>query len=396
MKNKKRISLQTLALPALAACALAPAPAADCCHAAGAARPVLVEKWGALPDGRAVSIFTLDNGRGLRVRVSDFGAVIASIETPAKNGVVDDIALGYPALAGYMEDAAGTYFGSVVGRVANRIGKGRFTLDGKTYKLATNNTPGGLPCTLHGGKIGYNKVLWTARVIPGESPSVVLSYRSPDGEEGFPGNLDLTVTYTVRPDNTLRIEYAAVTDKATPVNLSQHSYFNLAGEGNGTILNHRLRIGASRTTPVDIGLIPTGRLQPVAGTPLDFLQPHAIGERVDAADEQLKFGAGYDHNWALDGWKPGNKELLFAAEVFEPLSGRVMTVLTTEPGLQFYCGNFLDGTIKGKSGKPYLHRGGIALETQHFPDSPNQPDFPSIILRPGKRYESATELKFST
>ncbi|MDR2844878.1 MAG: galactose mutarotase, partial [Puniceicoccales bacterium] len=293
------------------------APTTHNTHATdGTAAPVTAEKWGRLPDGRAVTLYTLDNGQGLRVRIANYGAIIVSVETPDKTGAVADVALGYANIEGYLNDP-GTYFGAVVGRVANRIAAGKFTLDGIAHTLATNNTPAGIPCSLHGGKTGFDKVLWDAKPADGKHPALTLTYRSKDGEEGYAGNLDVTVTYTVLPCNTLRVDYAATTDKATPVNLSQHSYFNLSGEGNGTILDHQIRFAASRFTPVNAGLIPTGEVRAVAGTPFDFTQPHAIGERIGAVDEQLAFGAGYDHNWALDPAPDGTDATAprFAAEV---------------------------------------------------------------------------------
>ncbi|MDR1816698.1 MAG: galactose mutarotase [Puniceicoccales bacterium] len=367
---------------------------------AGPAKPVTSEPWGKLPDGRQITLYTLDNGKGLRVKVADYGALLVSIETPDRTGKLADIALGYAKLADYFDDAgtkSGTYFGAVVGRVANRIAHGRFTLNGVTHDLFKNNDPAGIPCSLHGGKTGFDKQFWHAATPTGDNPTIVLVRTSHDGEENYPGNLSVVVTYTLLPDNTLRVEYSATTDKPTPVNISQHSYFNLAGEGNGTILNHELRLVASNITPVNPGLIPTGKLLPVKGTPFDFTTPHKIGERVDALDKdvehQLEYGAGYDHNWVLDGASGGAPRL--AAEVYEPTTGRVLTIKTTEPGIQFYCGNFLKGDITGKSGKKYIRRGGFALETQHFPDSPNQPAFPSIILKPGDTYKSVTEFTFS-
>ncbi|MDR2862448.1 MAG: galactose mutarotase [Puniceicoccales bacterium] len=350
------------------------------------------EEWGG-KDHPGVRLYTIDNGHGLRVRISNFGALLVSVETPDKNGIVSDVALGYATLEEYLKDS--TYFGVVVGRVANRIAGGQFTLDGTTYTLPKNNTPGGIPCTLHGGNAGFSRVVWDAEPFVSNGDSGLrLTYKSKDGEEGFPGNLVATVTYTVLADNTLRVEYGAVTDKATPVNLSQHSYFNLAGEGNGDILSHEVRLNSLQFTPVNAGLIPTGELRSVIGTPFDFTKPHTVGERINAKDEQLELAGGYDHNWVLAGERGKTPRL--AAEVYEPKSGRVLTISTTEPGIQYYSGNFLDGSLKGKSGKVYLKRGGLALETQHFPDSPNQSAFPSVILRPGEHYRSVTEFKFST
>jgi aldose 1-epimerase len=280
-----------------------------------------------------------------------------------------------------------------VGRYGNRIANGQFKLDGKTYKLATNNSPGDLPCSLHGGNKGFDKAVWTAeRTTVDGVPALKLSYVSKDGEEGYPGTLKVAVTYSVTNDNGLKIDYLATTDKATPVNLTNHLYFNLRGEGNGDILGHTLMMKADRYTPVNKGLIPTGELAPVKGTPFDFTAPHAIGERVNAGNEQMRFGGGYDHNWVLNNQ---DGKLAHVATLAEPTSGRVMEVWTMEPGLQFYCGNFLDGKLTGKGGKPYPFRSGLCLETQHYPDSPNQPKFPSTILTPGKTYRTTTIYKFS-
>jgi aldose 1-epimerase len=312
---------------------------------------------------------------------------------PDREGRLDDIALGYDMVEKYVAGPA-PYFGAIIGRYGNRIAAGKFTLDGKTHILFTNNDPGGLPCSLHGGKVGFDKVIWdVAPFVTKDTAGLKLRYLSKDGEEGYPGNLDITVVYTLTASNELRVEYFATTDKATPVNLTNHSYFNLAGEGSGTILNHVLTLNASKMTPVDKGLIPTGKITPVAGTPFDFTTPHAIGARVNTpGDEQLKFGAGYDHNFVLDRAGPG---LVKAAEVYEATTGRVLEMFTEEPGIQFYCGNFLDGTNVGKSNRPYTHRTGFALETQHYPDSPNQPNFPSTILRPGEKYKTTTVYRFS-
>ncbi len=348
------------------------------------------ERWGEV-DGKAVLLYTLDNGRGLRIKATNYGGLITAIETPDRTGASGDIALGYDRLADYVK--ATPYFGALIGRYGNRIAHGAFTLDGATFKLATNNEPGGIPCALHGGIKGFDKVVWTAEPVErnGE-PGLKLHYVSRDGEEGYPGTLDVTVHYWLTKDNGLRITYRATTDKATPLNLTQHSYFNLAGHAAGSILDHQLMLAADRFTPVDKGLIPTGELRPVDGTPFDFRSPTAIGARIGAKDEQLAFGGGYDHNWVLNG-KAG--DLRLAAKVCEPKSGRVMEVWTKEPGIQFYCGNFLDGSNVGKGGKPYAYRTGFCLETQHFPDSPNQPKFPSTILRPGQVYDTETVYKFS-
>jgi aldose 1-epimerase len=352
---------------------------------------ITITSFGQLPDGRDVTLYSLVNSNGIRADVIDYGAIIVRLFVPDRAGRLDDVVLGYNALEDYLE--ASPYFGAVVGRYANRIAGGTFTLDGQTYSLATNNYPGGLPCHLHGGVIGFDKVLWAATpYITGDVPSIVLRYTSPDGEEGYPGNLDVRVTYTLGKDNSLSIDYLATSDKATPVNLTQHSYFNLKGEGQGDILDHILTINAAHMTPVRAGLIPTGIVSPVAGTPFDFRSPYPIGERISSpGDEQLELAKGYDHNWVID--RP-NSGLCLAATVFEPLSGRSLEVWTEEPGLQFYSGNFLKGSHIGKSGRPYSFRGGFCLETQHYPDSPNQPDFPCTILRPGETYSSTTVYRF--
>lgn len=350
-----------------------------------------VEPFGQLPDGRQAHLYTLENSAGLKAVISDYGGIVVRFYAPDRNGKSDDVALGFTALDDYRTRSP--YFGCLVGRVGNRIAGGKFSLDGKDYTLATNNTPGGIPCHLHGGRHGFDKVLWTAEsTVKAGRPALRLRYRSADGEEGYPGNLDVEVVYSLSEDNGLRIDYLATTDRATPVNLTNHSYFNLQGEGRGTILDHEITIHAQQFTPVNAGLIPTGKRATVSGTPFDFTQAHPIGERIDAADVQLKYGGGYDHNFVLD---RGQADLRVVATVRDPASGRVLDVLTTEPGMQFYSGNFLDGKLVGKSGQPYLYRGGFALETQHFPDSVNQPDFPNTILRPGETYRSTTIYRFS-
>ena len=347
--------------------------------------------WGQMPDGRPVHLYTLKNNAGMTMQVSDYGCIITSLTAPDKNGKLTDIVLGYDKLADYVK--ATPYFGAVVGRYGNRIAHGKFTLDGKTYKLATNNDPGGIPCHLHGGEVGLDKVLWDAQGITGpDAVGVRFHYLSRDGEEGYPGNLDITMHYWLTNENELRIEYKATTDQATPVNITHHSYFNLGGHAGGTILDHELMLAADKTTPVDAGLIPTGELKPVKGTPFDFTKPTAIGKRVNEDDEQLKFGLGYDHNFVLSRW---DGKLRLAATVYEPKSGRFMEVLTTEPAVQFYCGNFLDGTNVGKGGHAYQYRTGFCLETQHYPDSPNHPEFPSTILRPGEEYRHTTVYRFA-
>lgn len=337
-----------------------------------------------------IKFFTLKNENGMTVKVTNFGAIITSIVVPDRDGKMADVALGYDNIASYTNAVDKPYFGAVVGRYGNRIAKGKFTIDDQEYSLAINNTPN----SLHGGVIGFDKVIWDA-TADDEANSVTLTYLANDGEEGYPGNLNCSVTYQLTADNSIEISYHATTDKATPVNLTQHTYFNLKGEGEGTILGHELMLNAKRFTPVDETLIPTGKTPAVQGTPFDFTTAKAIGRDINADDEQLKFGGGYDHNWVLDkGGQTG--EMTLAASVYEPTSGRVLEISTTEPGIQFYCGNFLDGRLTGKSGKKYVHRGGFCLETQHYPDSPNQPAFPSTILKPDDEYETKTIFKFST
>jgi len=332
--------------------------------------------------------FTLKNKTGMTVKVSNYGATITSISVPDRDGEMADVALGYDNAEQYINAVDKPYFGAVVGRYGNRIAKGAFTIDGESYSLAINNGVN----HLHGGVVGFDKVIWDAQSL--EDNGIALTYQAKDREEGYPGNLTVTVTYRLSDDNELSVDYLATTDKPTHVNLTQHTYFNLKGEGEGTILDHQLLLNADRYTPVDEGLIPTGELASVTDTPFDFTTAKPIGQEIDAEDPQLQMGGGYDHNWVLTR-DPADEGLQLAAEVFEPESGRVLRVLTTEPGIQFYTGNFLDGRLIGKSGNPYLHRGGFCLETQHFPDSPNQPEFPSTRLDPGETYESKTVFKFS-
>ncbi|MCD0462567.1 aldose epimerase family protein [Roseiconus lacunae] len=337
-----------------------------------------------------IQIVSLTNEHGMSIKVTNYGAIIMSIVVPDKDGKLADVALGYDDIRSYTNAVDKPYFGAVVGRYGNRIAKGKFTIDGEEYSLPINNPPN----SLHGGIIGFDKVIWDIQVEESKN-AVKLSYLAKDGEEGYPGNLSCSVTYTLTDENEIKVEYFATTDKATPVNLTQHTYFNLAGEGEGDILDHQLMINANRFTPVDETLIPTGKTPAVQGTPFDFTTAKAIGRDINSDNEQLRFGGGYDHNWVLDkGGQTG--ELTLAARVVEPKSGRVMEVSTTEPGIQFYCGNFLDGRLIGKSGKEYVYRGGFCLETQHYPDSPNQPNFPSTILKPGDEYETTTIFKFST
>jgi aldose 1-epimerase len=338
-----------------------------------------------------VDLFTLTNATGVEVRAMTYGATIVSLRTPDRAGRLDDIVLGYPTLAGYLEKSP--YFGAIVGRYGNRIAKGRFRLDGKAYQLATNDGPN----HLHGGAKGFDKVVWTADTSRSDSSaSITFAYASPAGEEGYPGTLQAQVTYTLTDRDELRVDYLATTDAPTPVNLTQHSYFNLAGGGGGTrdILGHELMIAADHYTPVDATLIPTGELAPVEGTPFDFRTQTPIGARIEQNDVQLKRGRGYDHNWVLTRAGAREGDLAPAARAVEPTTGRTLDILTTEPGIQFYSGNFLDGTITGKEQRVYRHRDGFCLETQHFPDSPNRPNFPSTILRPGAEYRSATVFRF--
>ncbi|MGH7678683.1 MAG: aldose epimerase family protein [Gemmatimonadaceae bacterium] len=341
--------------------------------------------FGRMPDGTRIDEYVVVNGRGNSVSIITYGAIIRSIRVPDRSSRLDDVVLGFDNLQGYVGEHP--YFGAVVGRYANRIANGRFTLDGNAHQLPVNNGPN----SLHGGTRGFDKVVWTAEPFEGTGAAgVKLSYVSPDGDMGYPGRLDVRVSYTFNDNDELTVDYLATSDKATPVNLSQHSYFNLAG-GRRDILAHVLQLDASRYTPVDSTLIPTGELAAVAGTPFDFSTPTAIGARIGGTHEQLRFGRGYDHNFVLD--RPGSG-VRHAARVVEPTTGRTLDVLTDQPGIQFYSGNFLDGSNKGKSGQVYAHRFGFCLETQHFPDSPNKPAFPSTILRPGERYQSRTIFRF--
>ncbi|MGC2058206.1 MAG: aldose epimerase family protein [Candidatus Sulfotelmatobacter sp.] len=346
---------------------------------------VTSEPFGKMPDGTPVEIFTLSDG-AYEARIATYGGVVVSLKVPDRSGNRADVVLGFDNLDGYVTNFNGpsdAFFGAVIGRYANRIAHGTFTLDGKKYSLPLNNGEN----SLHGGPHGFNNVVWKAKPI---ANGVELTYLSKDGEAGYPGNLSAMVRYTLIKSD-LRIEYSATTDKDTVVNLTNHSYFNLAGRGN--ILNHQLTLHASRFTPVDAGLIPKGELKPVESTPFDFRKPTAVGARINADDEQLHLGHGYDHNWVLDS---GGGKVAEAAEVYDPSSGRVLKVLTDQPGIQFYSGNFLDGSIKGKGGKPDELHAALCLETQHFPDSPNHPDFPTTELKPGQRYHTVTVYSFST
>jgi aldose 1-epimerase len=343
---------------------------------------VIKKDFGKTPDGKTVEMFTIKDGP-MEADVITYGGILQSLRVPDKQGKVSDIVLGFDSAEEY-EHGNKAFFGAIIGRYGNRIAGGKFQLDGKTYQIPRNDGNN----ALHGGSKGFDKVLWNGKIIP---HGVELTYVSPDGEMGFPGTLTAVVRYTLAGKD-LKIEYSATTDKDTVVNLTNHSYFNLAGEGNGDILKDEVKINASRYTPVDANLIPTGELAPVQDTPFDFRKLTAVGARIDANNEQLKLAHGYDHNWVLD----SSGKLAEAAQVYEATSGRVMHVLTDQPGVQFYTGNFLDGTIKGKGGKVYGHRAALCLETQHFPDSPNHPSFPTTELKPGQKYHTVTIFRFST
>jgi aldose 1-epimerase len=353
------------------------------------AKPTVTKaSFGKTADGQQVDIYTLTNSKGVEARIITYGGAVVSLKVPDKHGKLGDVVLGYDSIGDYEQHKS--YFGALIGRYGNRIAKGKFTLDGKEYTLAVNNGEN----HLHGGLKGFNRVIWAARPFTDASgANLELTYLSKDGEEGYPGNLNVNVVYTLTDKNELKVVYSAKTDKTTIVNLTNHAYFNLAGAGSGDILSHVLTLNADRFTPTDQGSIPTGELRSVKGTPFDFTKPTAIGARINQDDEQLKFGSGYDHNWVLN---KNGKEPSLAATVYEPTSGRVMEVYTTEPGVQFYTGNYLDGAIKGKNGQDYPRRTGFCLETQHFPDSPNKPNFPSTVLKPGQKYSQTTIYRFST
>ncbi|HVP90313.1 MAG TPA: aldose epimerase family protein [Terriglobales bacterium] len=361
----------------------APAPSGAAPTKGESSMSVTKEPFGKLPDGAPVDVYTLANKNGLEARVMTYGAILVSLRLPDRSGRFDDVVLGFDGLAGYL--AGHPYFGAVIGRYGNRIAKGKFTLGGATYTLAQNNNGN----SLHGGLKGFDKVVWKAEPVPAfDAVGVRLTYLSKDGEEGFPGNLAVAVVYALTNADELRISYEATTDKATPVNLTNHAYWNLAGQGKGDILGHVLELEADRFTAVDsaANLIPTGEVADVNGTPLDFTAPHAIGERIGRVE------GGYDHNFVL---RSSGGKMALAARVWDPASGRVLEISTDQPGIQFYSGNFLDGTVKGKGGVAYGKHFGFCLETQHFPDSPNHPNFPSAILEPGKKYATTTVHKFS-
>lgn len=343
-------------------------------------------------DGQEVVLYTFSGVGDLEMKAMNYGGIIQSLEVPDRNGTNQDIVLGFENLQKYQTKSP--YFGAIVGRYANRIADGTFTLNGEEYSLPLNDEPQGVPCSLHGGENGFDSRVWGAETVENDGAhGLRLSRRSEDGEEGYPGNLDVTVTYLLTEENELEVEYEATTDTATPINLSQHSYFNLKGEDTGTVLDHRVQLMADQYTPVEEGLKPTGDIEPVEGTPLDFTEEHTIGERIDHDHEQLHLGDGYDHNFVLN---HGEGEMGLAARIVEPESGRILEVRTDQPGLQFYSGNGLDGTLVGKSEKRYERYAGFCLETQHFPDSPNHPNFPSTILEPDSTFKSTTVFAFGT
>jgi aldose 1-epimerase len=387
---RRRSLLVVLGAGLLAGGLASPAGATDDAEEAGPSTSV--EPFGRTPDGTDVERWTLTNGDAT-MRVLTFGGVIQTFEVPDAAGEVENVVLGYPDLEGYYTEGD-PYFGALIGRYGNRIAEGRFTLDGQTYQLPLNDGPN----TLHGGPGGFSERVWTATdVSDGEVAALQLELVSDDGDQGFPGTLTTTVTYTLDAESRLTVHYEATTDAPTVVNLTQHTYWNLAGEGSGDVYDHELQLNASGFTPVGETLIPTGEIAPVEGTPFDFREPTAIGARIRVADQQLLYGQGYDHNWVLDREDDGAREgsdsedaLEEAAVLHDPDSGRTLTISTTEPGIQFYSGNFLNGTLVGTGGGVYRQGDGLALETQHFPDSPNQPDFPSTVLRPGEVYDSTT------
>ena len=353
---------------------------------------VTVEPFGTTADGQAVDLYTLTNANGMVVSVMTYGGIVQKVLVPDRDGNLTNVTLGFDSLDKYI--AGSPYFGSITGRYANRIARGTFVLDGVTYRLALNNGEN----SLHGGLVGFRQGgLGSAKDTSGpDGPAITLSRTSPDGEEGYPGNLTVEVTYTLTENNELRFDYHATTDAPTIINLTNHSYWNLAGEGTGAINDHQLQLNAANYTPIDATLIPTGEIAPVADTPFDFTTPHAIGERIRDDNEQLKFGRGYDHNFVLDRPSADDESMMVAAILSDPSSGRVLTISTTEPGIQFYSGNFLDGTLYGTSGHAYRQGDGLALETQHYPDSPNHSNFPSTELRPGEEYATTTVYAFST
>jgi aldose 1-epimerase len=384
-EQETRMKRLLLCIPITGAILMAMMTANSAAEKAGSTKK---SSFGKTPDGKQVDLYKLTNKNGMEVAISTYGGAVVSLKVPDRNGKLGDIVLGYDSLEGYENDKA--YLGAIVGRYANRIAHAQFTLDGQTYTLAKNNGEN----SLHGGIKGFNKAVWKAKEVPAKNGQALeLTYLSKDGEEGFPGNLQVDVVYTLADSNELKIEYSATTDKKTVVNLTNHSYFNLAGPGSGDILGHILMIEADKFTPVDSNLIPTGELCDVTGTPFDFRKPTPIGARIDSSDEQIKLGGGYDHNFVLR--RKADDPISLAARVVEPTTGRVLEVSTTEPGVQLYTGNFLDGSAHGKGGISYTKRSAFCLETQHFPDSPNHPKFPSVVLDPGGRYRTTTVYEFT-
>jgi aldose 1-epimerase len=387
---------KAVVLAAVAAAALGLAGTTAAAPSPRMGDPTISKEYFGQADGAAVYRYTLTNARGMRVRILTYGGIIQALEVPDRSGHSANVVLGFPTLADYVAKnspaaGGGVYFGALVGRYANRIAKGTFTLDGQTYHLPINNNGN----SLHGGTSGFDKKVWDAAEVPGQGTAGLrLSVVSPDGDQGYPGTLRATVTYTLDNDNRLGIHYEATTDKPTVVNLTNHSYWNLAGESSGDVYDQRLMLNADRYTPTDATQIPTGQLAPVQGTPFDFRNPVAIGDRINANDPQLLVGQGYDHNWVLN--RPDDTSLALAAKASDPRSGRTLTVLTTQPGIQFYSGNFLDGTLVGTGDRTYRQSYGFALETQHFPDSPNHPNFPSTVLNPGQTYQQTTVFALGT
>ena len=389
-KNRAPIVFTAFVLVAQAGCASSSSMPAATPGARAMAATVTRAPFGATKEGRAVEIFTLTNAHGIEARITNYGGLIVSLKTPDRDGRFADITLGYDSLSGYLRDTP--YFGALIGRVGNRIARGTFTLDGVTYHLAINNGVN----SLHGGLRGFDKVVWAPEPFQNSTGvGLVLTYTSADMEEGYPGALSTKVTYTLTDQDQLVVDYQATTTKATPVNLTQHSYWNLSGDASRDILGHVLMINADGMTPVDSTLIPTGEIAAVAGTPFDFRTPTAIGARVDQRqNQQIRFGGGYDHNFVLNRGSAAADAMVHAASVTEPTTGRTLDVATMEPGLQFYSGNFLDGSNVGKGGHVYHYRYGFVLETQHYPDSPNHPEFPNTILRPGQQYHTRTMFTF--
>ncbi len=385
----RRTALAGLAVLLVAAVGFSAALASNNTHKPGSPS-IKKEPFGSV-GGKAVDIYTLTNSNGMEVKILTYGGIIQSVKVPDRRKHFENVTLGFDNLTDYVERSP--YFGCITGRYANRIALGKFTLDGVTYQLPINNDPN----SLHGGTVGFDKHVWAATVIKNrDGVGLKLTFTSPDGDQGYPGTLKAEVVYLLTDRNQIQMDYRATTNKATVVNLTNHAYWNLEGEGSGSIEDHVLKLNASHYTPVDPTLIPTGAIDPVAGTPMDFTRSTAIGDRIRDGFEQLVIGRGYDHNWVLDRRSPTDTSMIRAARVLEPDSGRVLEIFTTEPGIQFYSGNFLDGTLVGTSGRMYRQGDGFALETQHYPDSPNKPNFPSTVLRPGQVYKTSTIYQFST